>query len=71
MPTYGTCLWAEKKETGNIYTGLTITKKERSSSFNGYDTITLAVPQQGEDFLPNFRRGDYDLPLCVQEERGS
>ena len=49
---------AEKKETGNIYTGLTITGKERSSSFNGYDTITLSVPQQGEDFLPNFRRGD-------------
>lgn len=49
---------AEKKETGNIYTGLTITKKERSSLFNGYDTITLAVPQQSEDFLPNFRRGD-------------
>ena len=49
---------AEKKETGNIYTGLTIIEKERSSSFNGYDTITLAVPQQGEDFLPNFRRGD-------------
>ena len=49
---------AEKKETGNIYTRLTIIEKERSSSFNGYDTITLAVPQQGEDFLPNFRRGD-------------
>ena len=49
---------AEKKETGNIYTGLTIIEKERSSSFNGYDTITLAIPQQGEDFLPNFRRGD-------------
>ena len=49
---------AEKKETGNIYTGLTIIEKERSSSFNGYDTITLAVPLQGEDFLPNFRRGD-------------
>ena len=48
----------EKKETGNIYTRLTIIEKERSSSFNGYDTITLAVPQQGEDFLPNFRRGD-------------
>lgn len=29
---------AEKKETGNIYTGLTIIEKERSSSFNGYDT---------------------------------
>ena len=49
---------AEKKETGNIYTGLTIIEKKRSSSFNGYDTITLSVPQQGEDFLPNFRRGD-------------
>ena len=49
---------AEKKETGNIYTRLTIIEKGRSSSFNGYDTITLAVPQQGEDFLPNFRRGD-------------
>lgn len=49
---------AEKKETGNIYTGLTIIEKGRSSSFNGYDTITLSVPQQGEDFLPNFRRGD-------------
>ena len=49
---------AEKKETGNIYTRLTIIEKERSSSFNGYDTITLTVPQQGEDFLPNFRRGD-------------
>ena len=49
---------AEKKETGNIYTRLTMIEKERSSSFNGYDTITLAVPQQGKDFLPNFRRGD-------------
>ena len=49
---------AEKKETGNIYTYLTITAKQRSSSFNGYDTITLAVPQQDDGFLPNFRRGD-------------
>ena len=49
---------AEKKDTGIIYTGLTITDKSCSSSFNGYDTITLNVPQQGIDFLPNFRRGD-------------
>lgn len=48
----------EKKETGNIYTGLRITGKEQSSSYNGYDTITLSVPDQGEDFLPNFRLGD-------------
>ena len=49
---------AEKKDTGNIYTELTITDKSCSSSFNEYDTITLNVPQQGIDFLPNFRRGD-------------
>ena len=58
----GADLWnmplAEKKETGNIYTGLRITNQEKSSDFNGYDTITLAVPDQGEDFLPNFRQGD-------------
>jgi DNA replication ATP-dependent helicase Dna2 len=58
----GSDLWnmplAEKKETGNIYTGLRITNQEKSSDFNGYDTITLAVSDQGEDFLPNFRQGD-------------
>ena len=49
---------AEKRETGNIYTGLKIISKEKSNDYNGYDRITLAVPDQGEDFLPNFRRGD-------------
>lgn len=49
---------AEKRETGNIYTDLCIVKKERSNAYNGFDTITLAVPNQGEDFLPNFRQGD-------------
>lgn len=49
---------SEKRETGNIYIDLTITKKEKSESYRGYDLITLAVPSQGDDFLPNFRRGD-------------
>jgi DNA replication ATP-dependent helicase Dna2 len=49
---------SEKRETGNIYTGLHIVKREKSTSYNGFDTITLTVPDQGEDFLPNFRRGD-------------
>ncbi len=52
---------SEKKETGNIYTGLTIINKEKSQEQGGnnsYDLITLAVPTQGEDFLPNFRQGD-------------
>lgn len=48
---------SEKKEMGNIYTGLTITGKHRSGT-RGFDEITLSVPDQGEDFLPNFRRGD-------------
>lgn len=49
---------AVKKETGNIYTGLTIAQKAKSKQLNGYDIITLNVPDQGEDFLPNFRLGD-------------
>ena len=49
---------AVKKETGNIYTGLTIARKAKSKQLNGYDIITLDVPDQGEDFLPNFRLGD-------------
>lgn len=50
----------EKKETGNIYTNLKIIKKEKSSPTGdgGFDIITLSVPDQGIDFLPNFRRGD-------------
>ena len=49
---------AEKKDAGNIYTDLKIIRKEKSSEYNGYDTLTLSVPDQGEDFLPNFRIGD-------------
>ena len=49
---------AEKKDAGNIYTDLHILKKEKSNEGSGYDTITLSVPDQGKDFLPNFRIGD-------------
>lgn len=49
---------AEKKDAGNIYTDLHIIKKEMSAPGNGFDTITLSVPDQGKDFLPNFRIGD-------------
>ena len=52
MPLYS------KREMGNIYTGLTIVKKEQSRGFGGWDSITLNVPDQGEDFMPNFRPGD-------------
>lgn len=49
---------SEKRETGNIFTGLTVTGKKASLPGGGYDDITLSIPQQAEDFLPNFRRGD-------------
>ena len=58
---------AEKKETGNIYTGLRIVNKEKSNDFNGYDTITFNVPDQGADFLPNFRMGDMIYMYAYQE----
>lgn len=49
---------ATKREDGNIYTDLAIVDKARSTGMGGYDLITLSVPDQGEGFLPNFRRGD-------------
>jgi len=49
---------AEKRETGNIFTQLTIVGRERSVENGGFDLITLRVPNLGDDFLPNFRRGD-------------
>ena len=49
---------SEKKDAGNIYTDLHIIRKEQSCAGSGYDTITLSVPDQGKDFLPNFRIGD-------------
>ena len=49
---------ADKLEAGNILIGLKIIDKGKSSPSKGYDLITLAIPQQGEDFIPNFRKGD-------------
>ena len=56
-------LWSlpvdEKHERGSIYTLLYIIDKAKISSHGGYDLITLGVPKQGEDFLPDFRIGDF------------
>lgn len=49
---------AMKQETGNLFVGLRITDKAKSRPHGGYDQITLHVPDQGEEFLPNFRQGD-------------
>ena len=64
----------EKKDTGNIYTDLQITNRQKSTPYNGYDTLTLNIPEQGQDFLPNFRIGDlvylyaYGKPRKNREE---
>ena len=65
---------ADKLEAGNILIGLKITDKQKSSPRKGYDLITLSIPQQGEDFIPNFRKGDIiifysykDQPNVCQE----
>lgn len=68
----GSCaanLWnmplAEKKETGNVYTDLmnpmvldSDTISQNKAAHGVCDTLAFTVPDQGEDFLPNFRRGD-------------
>ncbi len=57
----GADLWnmplSMKRETGNIFTRLRIVDK-KSDGTGGYDTLTLLIPKQEDDFLPNFRRGD-------------
>ena len=52
----------EKLEAGNILLGLTIRNKQKSAPNKGYDLIELNIPQQEEDFLPNFRTGD--IVIC-------
>jgi len=51
----------EKKDSGNIYTGLTLTRKEKSDRHGGYDIITLGVHRQEDGLTPNFRTGDMVL----------
>ena len=52
---------AEKKETGNIYTGLQLLPTPSASiptPPSSSSTLTFSIPDQGIDFLPNFRRND-------------
>ena len=50
---------AEKLETGSIFTDLTITSRDRSQSYGGYDLITLTFgSDQVYSRQSNFRRGD-------------
>lgn len=59
----------EKQDSGNMYTELTLTGKEKSDPDGGFDIITLGVPQRENDFLPNFRPGDMVLLYSYDKER--
>ncbi len=50
---------SEKRETGNIFTGLRVEKEEQEGGEQAAECLVrLSVPDQGDAFLPNFRRGD-------------
>lgn len=57
----------EKKESGNIFVGLTIRKLERSSEYSGYDIVELNLSGQ-LDGQENFRRGDMVYLYAYQDE---
>lgn len=57
----------EKRDTGCIFYGLRMLHKELSSDYNGYDRLTLSIPDMGDDFLPNFRRNDM---VCLYAYEG-
>lgn len=48
----------EKLDAGSIYMGLRLVSLEKNASSGSYDLLTLDVPDCGDDFSPNFRRGD-------------
>ena len=58
---------SEKLETGNIYTGLSITKAEKSSPDGGFDLITLAL-SAAQETVSNFRRGDSVYLYCYKDQ---
>ncbi len=49
---------SEKREMGNIFTDLHITDISRRYDDGGFDIVTLSIPKQEDEFLPNFRPGD-------------
>ena len=58
----------EKLESGNILIGLKIKNKSKSSPGKGYDLIDLSIPQQDDDTLPNFRKGDIIIFYSYKDE---
>lgn len=60
----------EKKQTGDIFCDLEILSLENShEAAEGIDRITLRIPEQENNFLPNFRTGDVVILYAYPKDK--
>lgn len=58
----------EKLDAGSMYVGLELAELEKNQTTGSYDLLTLDVPECGDDFSPNFRRGDMVYVYAYAED---
>lgn len=58
----------EKLDAGSMYVGLELVELEKNQTTGSYDLLTLDVPECGDDFSPNFRRGDMVYVYAYAED---
>lgn len=58
----------EKLDAGSMYVGLELVELEKNHTTGSYDLLTLDVPECGDDFSPNFRRGDMVYVYAYAED---
>lgn len=58
----------EKLDAGSMYVGLELVELEKNHTTGSYDLLTLDVPECGDDFSPNFRRGDMVYVYAFAED---
>lgn len=58
----------EKLDAGSMYVGLELVELEKNQTIGSYDLLTLDVPECGDDFSPNFRRGDMVYVYAYAED---
>lgn len=58
----------EKLDAGSMYVGLELVELEKNQTTGSYDLLTLNVPECGDDFSPNFRRGDMVYVYAYAED---
>lgn len=58
----------EKLDAGSMYVGLELVELEKNQTTGSYDLLMLDVPECGDDFSPNFRRGDMVYVYAYAED---